>query len=66
LFGKTYSPIKDDRQLTHVFRYNLDEKKVDLIPYQRFRPLDDNRSIEFQTDPLVVDSNNLAQKYNDT
>jgi len=63
LFGKIYSPIKDDRQLTHVFRFNLDEKKVNLIPYQEFRPLDDNRSIEFQTGPLVVDSNKVAQKY---
>ncbi len=63
LFGKTYSPVKDDRQLTHVFRYNLHERRADLIPYQKFRPLDDNRSIEFQTGPIVVDSNKVAQRY---
>lgn len=63
LFGKTYSPIAADRQLSHVFRYNLDEKKSHLIPYQKFRPVNDTRAIEFQTGPLVVDSNRVAQKY---
>jgi exopolysaccharide biosynthesis protein len=63
LFGKTYAPIKEEAQLSHVFRFNLDEKKADLIPYQKFRPVDDNCSIEFQTGPLVVDSNKVAQKY---
>ncbi|MCI0494124.1 phosphodiester glycosidase family protein, partial [candidate division KSB1 bacterium] len=63
LFGKTFSPIGQDRQVSHIFRYNLDEKKSELIPYQKFIPTDDNRSIEFQTGPLVVDSNKVAQKY---
>lgn len=63
LFGKTYSPVGQDRQVSHIFRYNLDEKQAELIPYQKFQPADDNRSIEFQTGPLVVDSNKVAQKY---
>ncbi|MCU0645873.1 MAG: phosphodiester glycosidase family protein [bacterium] len=63
LFGKTYSPIGKDRQVSHIFRYHLDEKKANLIPYQKFIPTGDNRSIEFQTGPLVVDSNRVAQKY---
>lgn len=63
LFGITYSPLGQDRQVSHVFRYNLDENKAELIPYQKFSPTGDNRSIEFQTGPLVVDSNRVAQRY---
>lgn len=60
IYGKTYSPLRPDVQLTHVVRFDSAYMKTTFIKMEGFKPGDDNHSVEFQTGPLIIDSNKVA------
>jgi len=63
VLGKNYAPIKQDPQLTHVAVYNTKNQQVQFVDYQKFTPSRSNNVIEFQTGPIIVENNQLAQNY---
>ena len=60
IYGKTYSPLRPDVQLTHVARFDSASMKTSFINMDGFAPGTDDHSIEFQTCPLIIDSNKVA------
>jgi len=60
--GTRYAPIMKDRQLTHVVVFDPEANTIAFIPWQKFHSGPGRTTIEFQTGPLVVDSNRVAQK----
>lgn len=60
IYGKTYSPLRPDVQLTHVVRFDSASMKTTFINMDGFTPGNDDHSIEFQTGPLIIDSNKVA------
>ena len=60
IYGKTYSPLRPNVQLTHIVRFDSTSMKTAFIDMDGFKPGNDNHSIEFQTGPLIIDSNKVA------
>ena len=60
IYGKTYSPLRPDVQLTHIVRFDSASMKTAFIDTDLFKAENDDHSIEFQTGPLIVDSNRVA------
>jgi Phosphodiester glycosidase len=60
IYGKTYSPLRPDVQLTHIVRFDSTSMITAFINMYGFKPGNDNHSIEFQTGPLIIDSNKVA------
>jgi hypothetical protein len=60
IYGKTYSPLRPDVQLTHIVRFDSISGKTSFINMDGFTPTNDDHSIEFQTGPLIIDSNRVA------
>jgi hypothetical protein len=61
--GRILAPLKKDRQLTHVVRYEAGSGKVRYIPYQEFSPSADTNALEFQTGPMIIENGRVAAKY---
>lgn len=63
MFGKQYSPLKSDRQLSHITTLNTRTGAVLFTAAESWQDaLMDSESIQFQTGPLIVDSSRLALK----
>ena len=60
ILGRSYTPIMKDRQLTHVVSFDETSRRIEFIPWQNFHAQSGNHTIEFQTGPLVIDSNRVA------
>ncbi len=60
LHGDSITPVMDDRQLYAVVRLIRSPAEVDIIPLQEFHSSPGPDVVEFQTGPIVVDSNNVA------
>ena len=63
IFGVTSAAIRDEPQLSHVVRIDTSAHTTTFIDYTRYDSSASKSTIEFQTGPLVVDRNRLAQKY---
>ncbi|MGE5681711.1 MAG: phosphodiester glycosidase family protein [Bacillota bacterium] len=61
--GKTYEQILVDRQLTHVVSINKSFDRINFCDYKEFVSDIDNNYLEFQTGPLVIENNKLAEDY---
>jgi len=58
--GTTYAPVRADRQLTHIVRYDSRSGVTDVLPWKDFKPSDSQHTIEFQTGPLIIRHNEVA------
>lgn len=63
LFGVTIASIRDEAQLSHIVRIDTSSHSTTFIDYTRFDSTASRSTIEFQTGPLVVDNNRVAEKY---
>ncbi|MBP0016805.1 MAG: phosphodiester glycosidase family protein [Cyanobacteria bacterium SBLK] len=63
ILGMNHSSIKEDPQLSHVVRYNPSSGAIEFVPLEEFEPLRSDNYIEFQTGPLILHNNKLAEKY---
>jgi hypothetical protein len=61
--GRVLAPLKRDRQLTHVVRYEAGVRKVRYTPYGEFSPPADTSALEFQTGPMIIENGRVAAKY---
>jgi len=61
--GRNYTPIKQDRQLTHVVVYNTKNQQIQFVDYHSFTPSRSSNFVEFQTGPSVIENNQVAQNY---
>ncbi len=59
LFGLRISPLRDDRQLTHIVRWNGRTQAVQFLPTPSFEPSADPVLVEFQTGPLIIDGGKI-------
>jgi hypothetical protein len=57
ILGASHAPVRDDRQLTHIIRYDTLSGKTEIVDWQNFKPSTSNHTIEFQTGPLVISRN---------
>ena len=62
-FGVTSASIRNEAQLSHVVRIDTSSGTTTFIDYTRFDSSASKSTIEFQTGPLVVDNNRVAEKY---
>lgn len=62
ILGMNHSLIKEDPQLSHVVRYNPSSGAIAFLPLEEFDPVRSDNYIEFQTGPLVLHNNRLAEK----
>lgn len=63
LFGKKLTPVKPDRQLSHITTLNTKTGALTFTAAESWQDaLMDSESIQFQTGPLIVDANRLALK----
>lgn len=62
LDGKIVRKISRSRQLTHIVRYDSAENKMTFLPVKNFKT-DPEAAFEFQTGPLVIDNNTIANEF---
>ncbi len=63
IFGAQLAPLKIDRQLSHVVKYQPADARFEFTDYQNFKPDTATNSIEFQTGPLIIENNLIAENY---
>ncbi|MEA5471496.1 phosphodiester glycosidase family protein [Spirulina sp. 06S082] len=63
ILGMNHSLVKEDPQLSHVVRYDPSSEAIEFLPLEEFNPLISDNYIEFQTGPLIIRNNKLAEKY---
>ena len=56
MYGRTITPLMDDRQLTDIVRLNGTLGTVEVLPVRSFTPGGDSHCVEFQTGPLVIEN----------
>ena len=61
--GEQLTPLKPDRQLSHIVRFNPKTAVLDFVDAKRFQPSTQNTEIEFQTGPLIVANNKVTTDY---
>lgn len=61
--GHIYEPISDDKQLTHVARIDRHTGDISFTYYKDFIAEYNEDFLEFQTGPLVVENNKVAEDY---
>jgi hypothetical protein len=57
ILGASYGSVWDNRQLTHIVRYDTITGKTDIVSSNLFKPSETNHTIEFQTGPLIIRQN---------
>jgi hypothetical protein len=60
ILGQSFGSVWDNRQLTHIVRFDKNSGTMEFIASKAFKPSQDDRSIEFQTGPLVIENNEVA------
>jgi exopolysaccharide biosynthesis protein len=63
ILGTTYAPVRDDRQLTHIVRFDTLTANTDIVSWKDFKSSNNAHTIEFQTGPLVVRQNMVASTF---
>lgn len=63
VLGQEKTPIKEDKQLSHIIRYNPETGVLSFVEAQLFKPLTENTNIEFQSGPLIIKNNKVTKKY---
>jgi len=63
VFGRTISPVKMDRQLTHIFQFDTASNESIMVPFREFSDSLASGTIGFQTGPLVIKNNKVDMKY---
>ena len=63
ILGTSYAPVRHDRQLTHIVRFDTLTGKTDFASWKEFRPTQNDHTIEFQTGPLVVRQNLVTSTF---
>ena len=63
LLGEEKTPIKEDRQLSHIIKFNQKTGIMSFVEAKKFQPSTDKSNIEFQSGPLIIDSNQITNKY---
>jgi hypothetical protein len=61
LQGLKHADIKAEAQLSHVVRVDPGSGRMTFIDYRKFTPDSSDRYIEFQTGPLVLEENRIAE-----
>jgi len=61
LQGLKHTDLKREPQLSHVVRADPASGQVTFIDYRKFEPDSSSRYIEFQTGPLVLEENRIAE-----
>jgi hypothetical protein len=60
ILGTSYAPLRHDRQLTHIVRFDTLSGKTEIVSWRDFKPSNTDHTIEFQTGPLVIRQNSVA------
>ena len=60
ILGKSFGTVWNNRQLTHVVRFDTTSGTVHIISSKDFKPSNSDHTIEFQTGPLVIEDNKVA------
>ncbi|MDP4176202.1 MAG: phosphodiester glycosidase family protein [Bacteroidota bacterium] len=63
IYGTLYENVAEDKQLTHIVSINRLSKKISYTYYKDFKSELDKDCLEFQTGPLIVENNKLAENY---
>jgi hypothetical protein len=58
-YGLRISPLRDDRQLTHIVRCNGTTRIVEFLSARSFETSGDHALLEFQTGPLIIDGGDI-------
>ncbi len=58
--NKIISKKINDAQIKYIVQYNKHNKKIHFFYYEDFITTDDSNSLEFQTGPMVVESDSLS------
>lgn len=61
LRGDTVAPLRKDRQLTRVVRYDMETGTVCFCPLAGFQSAGDSSSVEFQTGPEVIEQDTVTE-----
>ncbi len=59
IFGDSIAPIAEDKQLTHIIRYDRSQNRIDFYPYRDYQPQSGPDILEIQTGPLVIRDSRL-------
>lgn len=63
VLGQEKTPLKEDRQLSHIIRFNPNTGVLSFVDAKLFQPSTNKTNIEFQSGPLIIDSNRVTNKY---
>ncbi|NEQ66034.1 MAG: phosphodiester glycosidase family protein [Symploca sp. SIO2D2] len=63
VLGQEKTPFKEDPQLSHIIQYNTNTGGLNFVEAQLFQPSTQKTNIEFQSGPLIIDTNQVTPKY---
>ncbi|NEO53195.1 MAG: phosphodiester glycosidase family protein [Okeania sp. SIO3B5] len=63
VLGKVKTPVKEDKQLSHIISFNPNTEELNFIETKLFEASTEKNNIEFQSGPLIIDSNQVTTKY---
>ena len=63
ILNEEIAPLKQDPQLTHVVRYSRGKGKMKFIEIDKFIPVTDNDTIEFQAGPVLISESTITENF---
>lgn len=63
VLGQQQTPIKEDKQLSHIISFNPNTEVLSFVEAKLFQTSTKKTDIEFQSGPLIIDSNKVTKKY---
>ena len=63
VYGKHYTMLTDDRQLTHVVKIDSSKKSISFIRKEEFAADSTASTLEFQTGPLIIENGKAATEF---
>jgi exopolysaccharide biosynthesis protein len=60
ILGKSFGSVWDNRQLTHIVRFDKNSGTLEIIASKAFTPSHNDHTIEFQTGPLVIENSKVV------
>ncbi|NER21316.1 MAG: phosphodiester glycosidase family protein [Symploca sp. SIO1C2] len=63
VLGQERTLFKEDPQLSHIIQYNTNTGGLNFTEAQLFQPSTQKKNIEFQSGPLIIDTNQVTPKY---
>ncbi|NES71841.1 MAG: hypothetical protein F6K24_44890, partial [Okeania sp. SIO2D1] len=56
VLGQIKTPVKEDKQLSHIISFNPKTEELKFVETKLFEPSTKKTNIEFQSGPLIIDS----------